>query len=324
MTDKKFFWGIGIWLVLLLAGFMAAARWLDPMDYMDNEYASWQQQKNFLLENGENVPVIFLGDSICQSGVMPEILGDDIRVLALGGSTAIEMHYALEEYLRHHPQPQRVFIAFCPMHYANMESYRSRDMYFHYMPWHQVLASQLEIFRRDELPWFQYVPDLAEDLEYMLRLPTKYFRTIWDSRLARGEANRQQYEAITQARGHRYFGLSDNWYEPYRPYEGWLKPFKPLASIEYYLYDMIDICKARGIEVQILQAPMHALDYELLRSSGYLADYLDFMARIAREKDIPVETEMPVYDVSFFGDNLHVNEAGARRYSQSLKERYGL
>lgn len=294
------------------------------MDYMDNEYASWQQQKNFLREKGENTTVIFLGDSTLQAAVLSDMLEADARGLALGGATPIEMHYALEEYLRHHPQPQKVFIAFSPLHYANMESYRSRDLYFHYLPWRQVMASQVEIFRRDKLPWFQYMPDLAEDLEYMLRLPTKYFRTIWDSRLARGDFNRQQYEAISQAKGHRYFGFSTDWYEAYQPYEGWLKPFEPLGSLQYYLYDMIDICQERGIEVHILQTPMHSLDYELISSSGYLADYLDFIARIAREKDISVERELPVYDVSFFGDNLHVNEAGANRYTQSLKEKYGL
>ncbi len=303
---------------------MAGARWLDPMDYMDNEYASWQQQKNFLLENGENVPVIFLGDSVCQASIMPEVLGNNIRILAVGGATSIEMHYALKEYLRHHPKPQKVFIAFSPLHYANMEAYRSRDLYFHYLPWRQVVASQLEIFRRDRLPWFTYVPDMAEDLEYMLRLPTKYFRTIWDSRLARGDFNRQQYAEISQARGHRYFGLETDWYVDYRPYEGWLQPFEPLGSVQYYLYEIIDICKEQGIEVQLLQVPMHSLDYELIRDSGYLADYMAYMEQIAREKGISVEKELPVYEVDFFGDNLHVNEAGARRYSQWLKDAYGL
>ena len=322
MTDKKFFWGICGWLFCLMLIFMVAVRWLDPMTYMDNEYASWRQQKDYIQGNGQPARVLFLGDSIFQAAVMPEVLGNDVRVLALGGATAIEMNYALQEYLKHYPKPEKVFMAFSPLHYANMESYRSRDLYFHYLPWRQVVDSQLEIYKRDKLPWFQYAPDMAEDMEYMLRLPTKYFRTIFDSRLSRGDFNREQYETIGQAKGHRYFGLSQDWHHSYQPYVGWLQPFETLGSIDYYLRDIISICQNNGIQLYIVQAPMHNMDYELITESGYLYDFQQYMEKLAQETGVPVEITPPAYDVNLFGDNLHVNQMGALAYSQNLKARY--
>lgn len=322
MKYKKYFYFLsGTFYVILISAVIATYS-LNPMDYMDNEYPNWEQQKDYIHTAGTQQQTLFLGDSIFKAAILPELFGDNAYVLALGGATSIEMHYALTEYLKNHPTPNRVFVSFSPLHYANIESYRSRNLYFHYLPWRMAIASQLEIFGRDNLPWFQYVPDMVEDAEYIMRLPTKYFRTVYDSRLRRGEKNRLEYKQVASARGHKYFGLSDDWYKQYKPYKDWLKPFVPLGSLDYYLREIIAVCKANDIEVHIVQEPVHVMDYELIEKSGYLADFQAYMSRLACETGAEVELAMPVYEVEYFGDNLHVNEAGAKRYSIELREKY--
>lgn len=322
MTSKKFFWGIVLVAYSVVILFALLIRCIDPMDYMDNEFASWQQQKDYIRAQGAERQIIFLGDSVFKAAVLPELISEKAQVLALGGATPIEMYYTLNEYLSHHPVPEKVFISFSPLHYADMESYRSRNLYFHYFPWREVVASQMTIFRYDKQPWFKYVPDLADDTEYLLRLPTKYFRTIYDSRLQRSNANHKEYEAVSAARGHKYFGLSSDWYLDYKPYQGWLKPFVPLNSLDFYIKEIIDVCKNNNIEVHVVQEPIHTLDYELISSRGYLEAFQTYMHTLATESGIDVECELPVYGVEYFGDNLHVNEAGAKRYSIELRDKY--
>lgn len=74
--------------------------------------------------------------------------------------------------------------------------------------------------------------------------------------------------------------------------------------------------------MRIVQEPVHVIDYELIKNSGYLADFQAYMSHLARETGAEVELAMPVYEVEYFGDNLHVNEAGAKRYSTELREKY--
>ena len=71
-----------------------------------------------------------------------------------------------------------------------------------------------------------------------------------------------------------------------------------------------------------MQEPIHVLDYELISSSGYLKAFQTYMRTLAKETGIDVECELPVYSVEYFGDNLHVNEEGAKRYSMELRNKY--
>ena len=323
MTERRYFWSIVLGIFCVMA-VLTAMIWMIPLDrYMDNEFASWQQQKDYVHRPGEEREILFLGDSVFKAAVLPEEIAPNAYNLALGGATPLEMYYSLRDYFAVHPAPQAVFLAFSPVHYMDMESYHTRNFYFHFLGARDAIASQLFVFQRDDTPWRERPGLLVWDVAYLSRVPMMYYRTIRSSELHRDGGNREEYGRVASARGHKYFGLTNDWLASYQTYEVFQRPFVPLESLHDYLVAMIRLCQERGVPVFVLQDPMQPLDYAVISQSGYLADYEAYMDRVAEETGVPVEREIPVYDVSFFGDFQHVNEQGAMRYSHWVRTRYG-
>ncbi len=322
MTERRYFFSIvfGILGMMLL---LTVGIWMLPPDsYMDNEFASWQQQKDYVHQPGTKREILFLGDSAFKAAVLPDEIAPNAYNLSLGGATPLEMYYSLRDYLEVHPDPQAVFLSFSPVHYMDMESYHTRNFYFHFLGGRDAIASQLEIFQKDDIPWRKRPGLLVWDMAYLARVPMMYYRTIQSSKLQRGQGNQEEYDRVARACGHKYFGLSTDWVSHYQTYEVIKRPFVPLESLHDYLIAMIHMCQERGIPVFIVQEPIHTLDSEVVEANGYLTAYKAYMDRVAEETGIPVERDVPVYDVAFFGDFQHMNEQGAKRYSRNLKERY--
>lgn len=325
MTSFKRFFFAAAGLSLLPLLLVIAATWLsDPMDYMDYDYPYWTWQKNHARGHGETREVLFLGDSMLRAAVLPDRLGKNVYNLALGGGTPTEMYYSLLAYLEGHPAPLAVFVSFGSVHYADIESYRTRNFYFHYLPWYEAIESQKNILLMDEVPLREWPKMIGEDIEYLLRLPTKYFQTLRTSRLGRGAANRDMYSTVEKARGHRFFGTGEggDWVQGYKPYKMITVPFRPLPSQEFYMKKLLALCTDRSIPVKVIQEPIHSLDYALIKKSGYLRDYQDFLRKISRATGVDVETDIPVYSPELFGDFMHVNMKGAVRYTDDFRQKY--
>ena len=325
MPARKFFFALVVLLTASLALVPVVALRYPAMAYYDGEYPAWMEEKDALRapDAAAAAPaVLFLGDSVMKASVMPEVLGTGAVNLALGGGTPIEMHYALTEYLGHHGAPRAVFVGFSPVHYTEAEQFDKRALYFHYLPWREGLTARLRMLSLDGVPWYLWGSLLAEDASYMLRLPTKYWRTMLGSGFARGEENRRVYDEVRAARGHMLFERVPDWTEKGFPYYTPGEPFSPLPSLDWYLRDLIRICRARGIEVHILRLPLEPLLADAYEESGYLAAVDAYLSRVAREEDATLEAAQRVYGAEVFGDSLHPNAEGARRYSRELLEEY--
>ena len=324
MEDKKYCGIIGLGILILFLS-MEAFIWLVPNEiYMDKEYPYWIQQKDYVHADGSKAEILFLGDSALKSAVLPDRISPDAYNLALGGGTAVEMCYALETYLKHHPKPKTVYIGFASVHYADVESFQGRTLYFHYLPMMGEVIAQSHILFDDP----SYVEDsvnwMLDNVQYMLRSPTKYFWTLWASRLGRGEQNRRDYERLVQTKGHRLFGTNAAWMNHYHTYERLEKPFHALNCVDYYMKRMLRDCTEAGITAVVLQLPIHELDYEVISRNGYLSDYRAYLEQLEQETGVLVEKEIPIYEVTLFGDFMHMNMEGAEKFSKSLKMKYGI
>ena len=118
-------------LVLLVAPFFVVlplycAHFQDY--YMDDEYAMYHAQRDYLLENQDHNDVIILGDSRTKAGLMPELLSDSTYNLALGGASPIEGYYSLREYLDNHPAPGTLILCYAPMHYMDVDTLWTRTV----------------------------------------------------------------------------------------------------------------------------------------------------------------------------------------------------
>ena len=307
---------LGMFLLTLAISF------IPEMDYFDGEYPSWCQQRDYTHIEGNESQIIFLGDSAFKAAIIPELIADNAYNLSLGGAGPLEMYYSLKNYLQNHPKPQKVFISFGPMHFIYLERYYDRTLYFHFLSPNEQIESQLNIFNYDNVALINRPLILLENIQYMIKFPTKYFQTIKKSELNRGALNIDNYQQVASERGHMFFGLDSEWFNHYKPHEQLQVDFKLLKVEDFYMRKLLQLCLDNDIPVQIVQTPVNKFTYETASKHDYFSPYFEYLRSLSREFNINVETELNIYDVNLFGDHLHVNEKGAVIFTNKLKDKY--
>lgn len=317
MNGKRFVFGImGIVVTLLLV--LEALIWIWPLKkYMIEEYVWWQQQKEYTLANHGKQEIILLGDSRMKLGWNPAEFYPDTVNLALSGSSPIEMYYSLMRYVEHNQNPKAVIIGFAPIHYANMEGYTGRSLYFHWLE-NDELRETVAILLQEE-----HKDYTSEVRQYQWRMPNVYMRSIVD--VIRGKKKHYDYDDI-------YSVLEKN--AGYIPYSGSKAGqdvipdetknirFIPLNVQTYYMNAILSICKERGVKVFIEQLPMGEYGHKLLTEYGYMTEYEKYMDGFKDGDRVMVNSKISVYPAEYFGDNSHLNAEGAKKFTQEMKDKY--
>lgn len=324
MSDKKFFLNVLIGFVIGMI-FLTLIIWQIPeKDYFDGEYPSWRQQKDYTHTKDDQSQIIFLGDSAFKAAVIPDQLNNSAYNLSLGGAGPIEMFYSLKTYLKNHPKPQKIFVSIAPMHFIYLDRYRDRTIYFHFLDPRDQIESQLKIFNRDKVPLIDRFWQSIDTLQFMIKFPTKYFQTIKNSELARGEINEQMYQQVKNERGHMLFGNDPEWFNHFEPHPQLLVDFKLLQSEDYYIRQIFKLCRDNNIEVHMLQTPINHLTFEAAKNHNYFNPYQDYLRTLKNDLNVDIETDLKFYDIHLFGDHLHLNKKGAEIYTKNLKEKFNL
>ncbi|MBR4719360.1 MAG: hypothetical protein IKP31_03835 [Lachnospiraceae bacterium] len=310
-------------LVPLIA--VVAYTFLNPMGYMDEEYPSWHYTK--MVQEGREATGIggaslILGDSRAMADLVPEMLGEDYVNLGIGGATSVEMYYTLEHYITNNGVPKRVVIMFAPFHYSYMDNYETRTMYFHHLTFSEAMNvySQGRSYGAEVLDDF----DRFDILSMYLRLPDSYLPALINSRgNGRLSVNRELYERQVSDRGHALYGTADgcddinyeaNYTEMNRGGEHLL--------ITHYFERLLKLCSRNGIDTVVLQPPMNEASYSRL-DPGYVREYAGYINRFANDNpEILFETDIPCYDNMYFGDSSHLNEKGAKLYTEEFIGKY--
>ncbi len=306
-------------LPLILFVFMLSV-W--PMRILDKEYPMWQWQKDTLTDESVQADVLFLGDSLVQSGVMPTLWGDNALSLALGGASPIEMYYSLKTYLSCHDAPSLVIMGFGQNHYMELSSFWGRNVYFHYMP----LVEQAQILRRaeelDDLALFETNSPYADLLAYACYAPSKYLPAYIGMLEERGrlKLNREWYEYTGEVRGYHLNGTQESNGQATDSvlYEEFI--VSPL--LDEQIREILTLCLDTGIQVVIERPPLN-LASEQAMHPAFATQYVDYLNFLVTDyPGIIVNTVIDVYPDDCFGDHEHLNAKGAERYTQLLVARY--
>lgn len=292
-----------------------------PMWYMDEEYAMYRQQKDYVTENNDYNRVIILGDSRTKAGMVPDILSEECYNLALGGTTPIEGYYTLQEYLKNHPAPECVVISYAPMHYMGIDALWTRNIYFHVMNDEDAA----ELFRiaalsqeKEEILPKYYLMDYAM---YRFYLPNKYGTAVKNSLFSnRRTANLEKYDQVTLSRGQNYFGLASESSDVNG--EAKEADFILSETVTLYLQRILDLCEEEGIRVIVEQMPMNETSRHILTEDFkfHYEMYINELA--AANPTVQISGELYRYPNNYFGDADHLNPEGAREFSQFLRQRY--
>ncbi len=302
-----------------------------PMHFYNQEYPVWIWQKSILYGEGEDADVIFLGDSIVKSGVMPTVWGEGSYNLALAGGTPIEARYTLKTYLAHHESPKLVIIGFGQNHYIDMDGYWTRDVYFHYLPLTEHLRIIGEAARLNDLPLFDEENETYGESDafrdtclYALYTPGKYLPALLNvlgndgDRLAR---NRREYAFSEQMRGYYPIGTAESCGVAADSVKYAYFDLSPMQDA--CMRDMLSMCADAGIRVVIERPPFNQASEDAM-DAAFAEQYAAYLESLAADfPGVIVNTQIDVYPDDCFGDECgHLNANGAERYTKSLYERY--
>ena len=63
---------------------------------------------------------------------------------------------------------------------------------------------------------------------------------------------------------------------------------------------------------------------EILKDTGYMDEYEKYMQSIRDRMDIPVELEIPAYEVKYFADDSHLNKEGQMVFTKEFRQNNNL
>lgn len=316
MNSKRFVLGI----VSIVGGLIVAIwvlAWILPEAYyMSVEYGVWMQQKDYTQSHHEGRPILLLGDSRMKIDVNPQNLGRDAYSLALAGSTPIEAYYSLQRYLKNNDTPSAVIIGYAPTHLMHMENYTNRGMYFHYYDLEttdEINANILRLGGKDYR---------AEALQHEYRLPIIYLKGILHS-IGKGnvEINKKSYQDAVSLSGGMILNGTIAADKEVIPEETKDAGFVVIPILDYYLRATIELCQQNDIPVSIIQLPMSEYGVSRLKQAGYYGEYQQYMWELHDQYDIPVETDISVYEHDEFADGSHLNAEGTKRFTYYLRQK---
>jgi hypothetical protein len=294
------------------------------MWFLDPEYPMWMAKSKLVAECKLGDTVI-IGDSRAMAALMPEHLGDASN-LALGGSVSVEAYYLAERIVRCPEQPKRVIVSFAPWHFITAGVYWSRTALFGFLN-REEMEEVRHVSRRLNDPVIYSVGltgdfDLIKNYSYSVSLPSYYFPAMVNALfVGRKNQNDAVLETTLRNRGHHLFGQANGVAWPNNE-ETKLVAFKPSRLLEHYFDRMITLLSQHGIEVVFMSMPVNestraGTDPKMLDAfRGFLA------ATAERHSNFRVVGEFPpVLADEYFGDPEHLNERGARMWSDYVKSK---
>lgn len=295
-----------------------------PMYYLDDEYAMYRQQKDYVTGqlNTEDARILILGDSRTKAGFKPQLLWQGTYNIALGGGSPIEGYYSLKEYLNHHKAPEAVIIAYAPMHYMDVDTLWTRSIYFHTLSEQDFrdLTTRAETFEHTQNILIENYK--TEYLMYKYYMPNKYATALKKSAfVGRYEKTKQKYDTMAEFKGYTTYGTAAESGDING--EAKVSDFAPSDILTWYLEAMIVLCKEQGIRVILEQTPMNETSYGIL-TPEFKAHYREYMQALAAEyADVEIYPDFYCYPNNCFGDADHLNSRGVEVFDAFLMEKYG-
>lgn len=303
-----------------------------PFAYMDNEYPGRAYTRD-VINGNEDYDTLILGDSRAMADILPTSFESAVN-LANGGATAIENYYYLSDYIKKHGAPKRVVIGFAPFHYTQIDNFWNRTVYFNDL----TIGQMCEVRREASKAGKNFSDagfdgscvvvsggDTADLISNRLRLPHVYMPALINSHfIGRYSENKEMYRSISDAKGHQLYGTDDGSSDlNYEVNYTGMDENADSALIQKYLVLLMNLCEANGIETYVISLPMNESSYSKLQDS-YIVSLSMFLRSLGDlYPSSTVEMEQICYPDEMFGDSSHLNEKGADRFTNELKEKYG-
>lgn len=303
--------------------------WAVPMNYMSAEYVLWAEEHDYVnhadrreapvSENmtGSTAGTIIIGDSRAKSSVIPSDLNDSVYNIGIGGTTPVEMYYAAANYIDTYGAPKNAIIIFAPYHLCDIDNW-NQTLYYNYLSVPELADVYKNAVILDD-PVINTKGWFTNALSYRLRLPGKYLAAEYDAHFTGNRAaNEAKFKEVRNDRGWCEFGSDDG--NSGTDYETHHEVFDSSPLVLLYYDKLLTLLNDSGVNVIVEQAPINQASADAMHAefmNGYTS-YLE--AQEIKYPAVSFVKDVPVYNNKYFGDNNHLNKAGAAVYTSGLKQ----
>jgi hypothetical protein len=255
------------------------------------------------------------------AALIPRLVAEDARSLALGGSSPIDAYYQLRRYLTHHRAPDVLIASYSPRHLGDRHFplFWKRSVRYGahtHAEFVEILArsKQLDV---ELLPGHSAGRAHLEWWLYRTKFPPYYLAAIKNSNhVERRALNAQMKRKVTESGGHVLYGTAAGPHPP--AFETELRSFRVEALRDSYLRDLFDLAARNGIRVIFAASAFSETSLRAM-DEGFERDYWRYVAELGRDHPTVLIEEgfRPLPD-DYFGDSTHVNESGARAFSAQI------
>ncbi len=294
-----------------------------PMTYMSPEYPLWQEERDFVHEKGgRSYERLILGDSRAKSGLIPIKFDESGNTynMAIGGATPIEMYYAYDNYLKGHEAPKEAILIFAPYHFCDIDNF-DQTLYYNYLDLGEILSLERHCALKSDGRVIAYDGWITDVISYKARFPSKYLAAVYDA-LPEWDSskNLEKYAKVRASLGHTLFGTEESNNSP--SYETHHEVFDSSAPVLEYYEMLLNRLEEGRVKVIIEEAPLNPVSHEGLYPA-FTEGFEAFMQGVReRHPGFTVVSAIPLYEADCFGDNNHLNDKGANKFTAELKEKY--
>lgn len=321
---KKFLLNIGlIFLIIYIPTFISVQFF--PLSIFDSDYIIFQHQMEVAKEKNtsDNANVLILGDSRPASSVNP-LLQDQWLSLCVVGSTPVENYYYLKHYLENHPKPNTVYFSFSIF---NLTGYNEEIFWKRGIGWNIYTFDEFKeiineakkydpaFFDNHQSPYLEYVL-------YKMNFPLFYISNIINSGYQRKQQNMMVKDIITKNRGHinLIWGKTDS---AGIAIEAKFNQYKAEGINYHYFEKLFALCSENGIgEVYFENIPFNQETFINLKDQ-YVKDYKQMIANLSiKYPEYHISDSIFYYKNEYYGDGHHMNNEGARLYTEYLETKF--
>lgn len=292
-----------------------------PTYYMDKEYTSMEQQKDYVNKNNSYNDILIIGDSTAKADMLAYDIGNmSVYNISLEACTSVESYVSMRNYLKSHSVPETVIMIFSPMSLASNEYFYTRILYCGFYS----RSEMTEMYKKGrELndPYWNADGVGIDILRYYLRDPVLFLPAIRNSNFfGRYDVNTGYYKQLEQDKGWMTIGNADESYE--QDFIAGLDTFEVLPMQNYYFHQLIDLCEENDIEVIIEQAPIKESSVGEIREN-VISEYEEYFRQLKKDHpDITVNSSLVYYGNEYFGDYAHLNIKGAEKFTEEIFDKY--
>jgi hypothetical protein len=264
--------------------------------------------------------ILFLGDSRLNTDLDVKKI-PDAWSFAAGGSSPVEMYYALKNYMKNYSNPDTVFISFSPRTLIEAYSfwgYSVRNNYFDCNEFGEIYTNLKKVYPEKVLGNFPYLHYLLYQLKYI-----EYYQAdLSKNHIFLGKQKNEQIINHFQMEkgGWIYPGLKDSCSG--HNYESHLKSFAPSNLLNIYFIMILELCKKENIHVIFDFMPMNESSYRLL-NQNFVSEYKNYINGLAvRFPEFSFSDTVYSYQDQYFGDASHLNAKGKEIYTNYFLQKY--